>query len=71
MDEPGLRLGEALQPREWAALRVLAAAVTLREIRVSRVNSTPAAWMAAHDELQHATDAFVCSMGGDEPCKPT
>jgi len=71
MSSEGLRLAEVLQRREWAAVRVLAAAVTLREIRVSRVNSTPAAWMAAHDELQHATDAFVCCMEGEPSCKPT
>jgi hypothetical protein len=65
-----LRLGDALERREWAAMRVLAAAVALREIRVSRVNSTPAAWMAAHDELQHATDLFVDAMGA-ELCKQT
>jgi hypothetical protein len=57
----GLRLGDALQRREWAALRVLAAAVTLREIRL-RKNGTPGAWMNAHDELALATDSFVHAM---------
>jgi hypothetical protein len=57
----GLRLAEVLQRREWAAVRVLAAAVALREIRVSK-SGTPAAWLHAHEALQHATDAFVETM---------
>jgi len=59
-----LRLSEALAPREWAALRVLAAAVSLRDKRLN--GSSPGAWMAAHDELWRATDLFIQAL--EEPC---
>jgi hypothetical protein len=54
----GLRLAEAFAPREWAALRVLAASVALRDLRL-RGKGSPGAWMAANDELWRATDLFV------------
>jgi hypothetical protein len=55
-----LTLSDAFKPREWAALRVLAAAVALRELR--RSGQSPGAWMAAHDELGRATDLFVAAL---------
>lgn len=55
----------ALREREWAALRVLAASVALRDARraLSEGKGSPAMWMAASDELYRATDMFARAMG--------
>jgi len=60
-------LGSALTPRDWAAMRVLTAAVALRELRVGG-KGTPGQWMAANEELWRATDRFAEVLG--ESCHP-
>lgn len=62
----GLDLVAALQRREWAALRVLAAAVSYRELATR--GRSAAAWMAAADELARATDGFITAMQEAAPC---